>query len=332
MKKYVAAATMALGIAVAAAAPAHAERTLRLSLQVGTNHPVGQNILHFKEKVEEVSGGEIEVEIYDSAQLYKGSEIPQAVGSGAIDMGLVLIDEFAGTLPATGLFSVAFMFPNYDVLARAADPESPVRQTLDEMIRTTGARVMWWQDYGPVQLLSNDAPLLDPKDMDGKKVRVLGKPSGDFIRAVGGVPVKMGGSEQFMAYQRGTVDVGMTGTTAIKSRKLHEVMEHVTITNHAQTEFLVVLNDAVWESMSDEEKAWMTEAARDAEFTMRKATKEENLAAEKYLAEETEMSVSNLTPEQLEAWQKAAAPAIDAYIESAGEEGRKLVDAVRALY
>jgi C4-dicarboxylate-binding protein DctP len=65
---------------------------------------------------------------------------------------------------------------------------------------------------------------------------------------------------------------------------------------------------------------------------MRKATKEENLAAEKYLAEETEMSVSNLTPEQLEAWQKAAAPAIDAYIESAGEEGRKLVDAVRALY
>ena len=38
----------------------------------------------------------------------------------------------------------------------------------------------------------------------------------------------------------GTVDVGMTGTTAIQSRKLFEVMDSVTITNHAQTEFLIV--------------------------------------------------------------------------------------------
>lgn len=332
MKKLVAAATMALGVAVAAAAPAHAERTLRLSLQVATNHPVGQNILYFKDKVEEISNGEIEVEVYDSAQLYKGSEIPQAVGSGAIDMGLVLIDEFAGTIPATGLFSVAFMFPDYEVLARAADPESPVRQKLDEMIRTTGARVMWWQDYGPVQLLSNGAPLLEPKDIDGKKVRVLGKPSGDFIRAVGGVPVKMGGSEQFMAYQRGTVDVGMTGTTATKSRKLYEVMDHITITNHAQTEFLIVLNDNLWNSMSDQEKAWMTEAARAAEYKMREETKAKNIAAEEFLANETDMTVAHLTPEQVKAWQDAAAPAIDAYIENAGEEGRELVEAVRSLY
>lgn len=332
MKRMIASAALALGMVAVAASPAMAERTLRLSLQVATNHPVGENIVFFKDKVEELSDGEIKVEVYDSAQLYKGSEIPQAVGSGAIDMGLVLIDEFAGTLPATGLFSVAFMFPSYEVLGKAADPDSPVRQKLDEMIRTTGARVMWWQDYGPVQLLSKGEPLMTPDQMQGKKVRVLGKPSGDFIEAVGGVPVKIGGSEQFMAYQRGTVDVGMTGTTAIKSRKLHEVMDNVTITNHAQTEFLVVMNDDVWNEMSEQEKQWMTEAARAAEFKMREETMADNLAAEKHIAEETEMTVTHLTPEQLEAWQEAAAPAIDAYIASAGEEGRELVEAVRSMY
>jgi len=332
MKNYLVSTALSLALVSMTAVSASAERTLRLSLQVATNHPVGENIVYFKDQLEEISDGEMNVEIYDSAQLYKGSEIPQAVSSGAIDMGLVLIDEFAGTIPAVGLFSVAFMFPSYEVLAKAADPESPVRQKIDDLILETGSRVVWWQDYGPVQLLSNDAPLVSPEDMKDKKVRVLGKPSGDFIKAVGGVPVKIGGSEQFMAYQRGTVDVGMTGTTAIKSRKLHEVMEHVTISNHAQTEFLIVMNDAVWQDMSEQEQAWMTEAARAAEMKMREETKTKNLEAQQYLADETDMEVTTLSDAQIEAWREAAKPAIDTYIESAGEAGRELVDSVRALY
>jgi TRAP-type C4-dicarboxylate transport system substrate-binding protein len=106
-----------------------------------------------------------------------------------------------------------------------------------------------------------------PQDMKGKKVRVLGKPSGDFVEALGGIPVKIGGSEQFMAYQRGTVDIGMTGTTAIETRKLYEVMDYVTITNHAQTEFLVVINDKLFESLSAQEKDWLKQAALAAENT-----------------------------------------------------------------
>lgn len=311
---------------------AFAERTLRLSLQVNTKHPVGANIVYFKEQVEKASNGELKIEVYDSAQLYKGSEIPQAVGSGAIDMGLVLISEYAGTIPAVGLFSVAFMFPSYDVLAKAADPSSPVRQEIDELIRQTGTRVMWWQDYGPVQLLSKGDPVTEPSQMKDKKVRVLGKPSGDFIKALGGVPVKIGGSEQFLAYQRGTVDIGMTGTTAIESRKLYEVMDAVTITNHAQTEFLIVINDKLWDSFSDQEKKWMSEAALAAEMKMRAETKEKNLASEKFIADKTDMQVVNLTPAQLTAWQEAAAPAIDEYIKSAGPAGQRLVDEVRKLY
>ncbi|MGC3872978.1 TRAP transporter substrate-binding protein DctP [Halomonas sp. GXIMD04776] len=320
--------TVALGMT---ASPALAERTLRLSSQIPENHPIGENLSFFKERVEKISDGEIQVQIYPSAQLYKGSEIPQAVSSGAIDMGLVLIDEYSGTLPATGLFSVAFLFPDYDVLAKAAGPDSPVRQQLDEMIRKTGTKVLWWQDYGPVQLLANDKPLVDPADMQDKKVRVLGKPSGDFIEALGGNPVKISGSEQFMAYQRGTVDVGMTGTTATKSRKLYEVMDYITITNHAQVEFLIVINDELWNELSEQEKAWMSEAALAAEKKMREETKAKNLEAQQYLAEETDMQVQELSEEQLNAWQKASEPAVQAYIKAAGETGQELVDQVRQM-
>ncbi|MCA1972443.1 MAG: TRAP transporter substrate-binding protein DctP [Caenispirillum sp.] len=331
MRKMLTAAAMAVGIAALSISPALAERTLRLSLQVSSSHPIGQNIDYFKKMVEDESGGDIKIEVYDSAQLYKGSEIPQAVASGAIDIGLVLIDEFAGTVPVTGIFGVAFMFPNYEVLARAAAPGSEVRTIIDEEIRKTGARVLWWQDYGPVQLLSNGEAIRLPSDLKDKKIRVLGKPSGDFIKAVGGVPVKIGGSEQFLAYQRGTVDIGMTGTTAIETRKLHEVMDHVTITNHAQTEFLMVINDKLWDSLADEERAILGKAAQAAEDKLRSETEANNIASEKVIAEKG-MTVVHLTPEELAEWQRAAAPAVDAFIASSGEEGRKLVDAIRVLY
>lgn len=329
MKAVTVAAMAAAGLMVSS--QALAERTLRLSLQVPLKHQVGQNIAYFKQEVERLSKGQIKVELYDAAQLYKGNEIPQAVGSGAIDMGLVLIDEYAGTIPAVGLFSVAFLFPNYDVLGKAAGPDSPVRKKIDELIRKTGTRVMWWQDYGPIQLVSKK-PIDMPDQLKGLKVRVLGKPSGDFVEALGGVPVKIEGSEQFIAYQRGTVDVGMTGTTAIESRKLYEVMNYVTITNHAQTEFLVVINDKLFNSMSDQEKKWMSEAALAAEKKIRAETMKENLDSEKFIADKTKMKVINLTPEQVKAWQKAAEPAIQAYINTAGPVGKELIEEVRKLY
>jgi len=325
------AALLSMGLFVTA--EALAQRTLRVSLQVSTKHPVGANIAFFKEQVEKASSGKLKIELYDSAQLYKGNEVPQAVASGAVDMGLVLIDEYAGTIPAVGLFSVAFMFPSYEILAKAAAPTSPVRQEIDELIRKTGTRVLWWQDYGPVQLLTKGPnPVLMPADMKGKKVRVLGKPSGDFINALGGIPVKIGGSEQFIAYQRGTVDIGMTGTTAIEARKIFEVMDSVTITNHAQTEFLVVINDKLWNAFSAQEKKWVGDAALAAELKIRSETMKENLDSEKFIKEKTKMKVFNLTPEQIKAWQTAAAPAIDAFIKDAGPAGKRLVEEVRKFY
>lgn len=331
MKKLFLTSAMAVSLAIASYSDAMAERTLRLTMQIATNHELGQNILFFKNKLEKDSNGALKVEVYDSAQLYKGSEVPQAVSSGAIDMGMVLIDEFAGTIPSAAVFSVAFMFPDYKTLAKAVDPSSPARKLIDDEILKTGARVLWYQDYGAVQLLARRGEIRTPADIKGKKVRVLGKPTGDFINAVGASPVKVGGSEQFIAYQRGTVDVGMTGTTATKSRKIFEIMDSITITNHAHTEFLVVMSELTWKKLSDQEKQWITEAAQAAEMNMRANTEKANLDAEKWLAENTKMKVVNLTADELAQWKKMAEPSVEAFIQDSGETGKKLIEELRKL-
>ncbi|MDH3913525.1 MAG: C4-dicarboxylate ABC transporter substrate-binding protein, partial [Rhodospirillales bacterium] len=129
------AATALLGQPAAAA-----ETTLRITLQLPLKAHLGQNLLVFKEEVEKTSNGEIEVQIYDSAQLYKDKEVPQAVGSGAIEMGVASITRFAGTIPAVDIFYVPFMFDREELVRKAVAPGSQVRGPIDEAVLGTGSR------------------------------------------------------------------------------------------------------------------------------------------------------------------------------------------------
>ena len=66
-------------IFVSFASASLAETKMRITLQLPLKAHLGQNLLVFKKELE--SRSDIKVEIYDSAQLYKDKEVPQAVGS-----------------------------------------------------------------------------------------------------------------------------------------------------------------------------------------------------------------------------------------------------------
>jgi C4-dicarboxylate-binding protein DctP len=315
------AAILALVAVTLGASGAHAEKILRITLQLPIKHHLGQNLLQFKQEVEKESKGDIKIEIYDSAQLYKDKEVPKAVASGAIEMGVASITRFAGTIPAVDIFYVPFLFPNSQLVAKATAPGSPIRGPLDAEMLKTGARPLWWQAFGGAIILSKNAPIRVPADMKGKK--------GEFVKVVGGAPVLLSGSEQFIAYQRGTVDAGMTGLTTIPSRKLYQVMDYVSLTNHADVEFLVLINEKVWQGLNERQRQIMTTAALRAERDLR--NKMDALEADALKFAREKMKVVEITPAEIEQWRKATAPVVDTYIKNAGPLGAQLVEAAHKL-
>jgi C4-dicarboxylate-binding protein DctP len=316
-----AAAVLAAGLI---ALPAAAETTLRITLQLPIKSHLGVNLEAFEKEVEATSNGEIQVEIYPAAQLYKDSEVPQAVSSGAIEMGVASITRFAGTIPAVDIFYVPFMFTSEDMVRKAVAHDSPIRSALDDAILETGARVLWWQAYGGAIMLSKDGPLKTPADIRNKKVRVFGKTLGEFVTATGGVPVLTSGSEQYIAYQRGTVDAGMTGVSGVKSRKLWQVMDTITVTNHADVEFLVLINEDFWQGLPADQQEIITTAARKVEADLR--DKMSKIEADAFEAAKAEgMGVYVPTEAEMAAWREASAPVIEQYRAAAGELGAKLM-------
>ena len=75
---------------------------------------------------------------------------------------------------------------------------------LDKEFQDKGAKIVFWVDYGLVQLFNSKRPLAKPDDFKGLKIRAFSKGSADTIKALGGVPVVMSSSEMYMALQRGT--------------------------------------------------------------------------------------------------------------------------------
>jgi C4-dicarboxylate-binding protein DctP len=327
-------AAVALGLAIGAtltAPVAVAETKIRITTQLPTKNVIPKNLYRFEEIVEKESGGDIQVEVFDSAQLYKDKEVPKAVSSGAIEMGSAALTRFVGTTPVVDLFFTPFVFKSFDAVVAATQPGHPIRETIEAEVLKTGARILWWQPFGMAVMLSKGEAIDTPEKMQGKKVRAFGKAPGAFVTALGGVPTLMSGSEQFLAYQRGTVDAGMTGVTAVKSRKLNEVMDYMIRTNHAVPEFVVVVNEQFWQGLTDKQREILQKAARQVETEMNSEYAQTEAEVVEWIRSNTKMKVIELDDAQRGAFQKASASVVDDFIKSAGPQGAQLVEEARKL-
>lgn len=318
-------------VVVAATGSALAQETvLRITLQLPLTSHLGENLLMFERDVEAASNGEIEVQIFDSAQLYRDVEVPQAVGMGSIEMGVASLTRYVGDIPAVDIFYMPFMFDSEALWRDATAPDSQVRMLIDEAILTTGARVLWWQPFGGSIFLSKGQPVASPSDVVGRRVRVFGRTLGNWIESLGGAPSLISGSEQFLAYQRGTVDIGMTGIASVESRRLWDAMDTVTATNYAIVEFVVVINERFWESLPAGHREIIARAAVAAEIEVRDSIVQ--IETDAFAAAAANgMTIYEPTEEQMVQWRASADPVIEAYLREAGDLGRQIHDAARAL-
>ncbi|MDC1287595.1 TRAP transporter substrate-binding protein DctP [Gammaproteobacteria bacterium] len=310
------------------ASTASAETIIKVTLQLPESHSLGQNWKSFAEIIEAKSGGELKVQLFPSAQLFKDKEVPAAVGSGAVEAGSAFLGRFAGSVPAVDVVSIPFIFASEAHIRKSVAPGSPMRTALDgAILKETGNRVLWWQAFGRNIYLNKGSTIRLPADLQGRKVRTYGKVQGWTVEALGGAPTLMSGSKQFLAYQQGAVDVGMTGASAVKSRKLYEVMDHMTLTFDSAIEFVAVMNDEFYQGLPATHKAIIDTAAREVEQQLRNTI----YAQEVSIVEEMKqkMSVVELSDDERNAWVSATAGVVDRFIEETGTVGAAAVEAVQ---
>ncbi len=242
------------------------EVKLRVTMQVSASNPLGKNVMDYKQAIEAASGGTVTLQIFDKGQLVVDNQVPYAVGSGSVEMGIAQLGFFAKEVPGVEIFQQPFLFDSDELTRAAARPGSELRRYIDDQIlEKLHARVLWWQPYGATVIMSKNTPLLNPDAMKGRQVRPLDAVAAEFVSLCGATPHVVPGTKMLEALQSNLVDSVMTGVSGIPERELWRESQFVTRIRHSAIVFVGIINEKTWQSLSKQQQDLMIETARKQE-------------------------------------------------------------------
>jgi len=315
-----------IGLSALLATPALADTVFRLSTQMPPSHHSVKALEAFKSEVEKGTGGAVTVQIHPSGSLFKGPELPMAVGSGAVEMGDMVTPYLAPIYPELELLDGPFMVDSPE-LAKQLFGEDLVKP-LNERFDRLGMKIIAVHPYGYFSMYgTNVRAIKSPQDMKGLTIRALEKTQILKAQAVGAKPEAIPGSEQFVAYQKGTVNIGQTGPSSFVSRKLYEIFKYGTIVRDDLMVFFLAINKNTWNKLTAEQQAIVETAGENMSKASWAAMEAEEKHADEFLPKH--MEVTLVEGEDRKAWQKAFAPVNEALAKDAGQAGQEIYEIIQ---
>lgn len=260
--------TVALVTILAAPIPAFAaDITIKYAHPTSNNSTGGRMVLQFKEQLEELSGGAMEVKIFPDGQLGKLSEMNELVASGTIQMSHNTWGSLSVFLPSAGALDSPYIFTDpqqrQDLLT---NPKSEVVNTINSGLEGNNSGLSVVAPYGAsARQVTCNRQVLSPADLEGVKFRAIPFPV--FIATVkgmGAIPVPIEYSELTTALATGLVDCQENPLTNIFNDKLYENQSHIMMTNHIISGGPILVNSEFMAGLTAEQQGWLQAAASDA--------------------------------------------------------------------
>ncbi len=238
---------------------------LRYAHMNAANSPNGLQADYFADKIAEKTDGAIKIEVYPGSQLGTITEMAEMVSQGSIALHHNTYGGLQPLMEDLGLFDTPYLYRSVDHLLNATNPEtSPVLQEMNErLIETRNVRILYSFYFGTRNLTAN-SPVYSPEDLAGMKIRAI--PSPIYMAAVegmGAVAVPVDWAEVPVALSTGVADGQENPVSVLVSNKLYDVQDYLMLTKHIMGSEPVVINEGVWQKLSDEYKKIFRDVAQE---------------------------------------------------------------------
>ena len=229
--------------------------TLTVTLTAVSTDTHAQAMMKFKDTVEELSGGNITVDVYTDATLFKQEDEVAAVVMGDADMTLTAASWLTTGSPWVSMFTAGYLFNSYDhmtaVLNGDIGKEVFAKIEEEQGLLPLGA---WYLGSREISL-KDDRPITTPEDLNGVNLRMPNSDAWLFLgKALGANPTPISFSELYLSLQTGAVDGQDNPLGTVESAKFYEVQKSITLTNHLVDSVWPAINKAKWESLTDAQK------------------------------------------------------------------------------
>ena len=199
---------------------------------------VGQVALHFAERVNELTGGSVTIDVQGAGVLGSEGDFCDDVigGIGTIDMARLSVSTLTGYgengVPKSKLLCLPFTFASRDHFWNFAGSEL-AQQFMDELYEQgLGLHGLFLGEEGFRHIFCNkEVKSLD--DLQGLKIRVSTDPTmTGMIEAFGASPTVIAYSELYTSLQSGVVDGAENPVGNYKSQSFYEVAPYMLLDGH----------------------------------------------------------------------------------------------------
>lgn len=283
MKRILALAlVLCLIVALGASASAAGKKELKWGSVHTEDHLATQMMMKAIDEINEKAEG-IHITGFPNGVLGASQDLVEGVQAGLIDIVTEGPSQFGSMIPKASQIEAPYLYQSVEHMMKALN--GGYKDTLNELFDTIGVKIAGTFYYGTRQLTVNkEVHTLD--DLKGMKIRV---PQVDmYVKMIdswnaAATPMALG--DLYLALQTGTVDGQENPLTTYDAQKFYETdAKYIILTNHIICPNMVFINEGVYNSFSDADKAVFDAAITDAVNWM----SEQQQAAETSMAAELE--------------------------------------------
>ena len=316
--------TMVLGLAITT--HADSQVTLVMAEVNPLDTIVGQTDAFFAQKVEELTGGSVKIDLQAAGVLGSENDVLDAIANYDNSIDISRISAFALTTygcKKASLLSIPYTWTGRDHFWAFVDSDLAAEFLAEPQEIGLPLRGIFYGEEGFRHFFTRE-PVTGIKDLAGLKLRVSNDPvMVGMVEGLGASATPVSFGELYSALQTGVVDGAEQPIANYKSNAFPEVANNLILDGHTLGAVQVVITDNAWNKLTENQQQCIMEAGKYAqEFNAQLSESEENKVLDQLKADGC--NVVEVTDKQV--WADACAKVIEDNTKDQAELYQQLKD------
>ncbi|WP_386686872.1 TRAP transporter substrate-binding protein [Lonepinella sp. MS14437] len=250
------------------------EITLRLGLEPSIDSPQGVGAKEMAKVADELSKGQIAIELYPDQQLGTGPQMIEMVKKGELDIFQGGAGLYSSMEPRLNVFDIPYLFDSVEQAYKVLDSDFG-KEMLATLEPYNLKGLSFWEN-GIRSVTSNVKPITKPEDLAGLKIRVM--PANpvhvDLWKGVGAEPEPLPYGEIYGKLKSGELEAQEHPIAPIYTGKFYEVQKYLSLTKHMYGPLIQVMNLEKFNAMPKETQDILLKASYAGAVKMRQFSNE----------------------------------------------------------
>ena len=238
-------------------------RVIKLGHGLGVTHPVHEAMEFMADLIEQKSQGKMEIRIYPNQQLGTERELVELLQIGSLGMTKVSSATLESFAPKIQVLSMPYLFRDDE------HRDKVLKGAIGKQLLLEGEkfwlRGLCYYDAGKRSFYTKTKPVESPEDLKGLKIRTLESNMAiNMIKSFGSSPTPVSYGELYTALQQGIVDGAENNPPSLYTSRHYEVCKFYSVNEHTAVPDVVIISTKVWNTLDEQEKQWIQEAADES--------------------------------------------------------------------